>query len=114
MSHIEELRSQIEKSRNGKYRGAVRYDAGLRERVVSHAKTALASGETLPGIARCLEIATVTLRRWMEPAAEGAALRPVTLTTTERPTGCVLVSPGGYRVEGLSTDEAARLLALLA
>jgi len=114
MSHIEELRSQIEESRNGKYRGAVRYDAELRERVVAHAKTALASGERLQGIAQGLGLATVTLRRWMEPAAEGVALRPVTLMTPERSTGCVIVSPGGYRVEGLSTDEAARLLALLA
>ena len=114
MFQIEELRSQIEESRNGKHRGAVRYQVELRERVVAHTKSAMASGETLQSIARCLGIATETLRRWMRPAGDGVALRPVMVAAPERSSGCVIITPGGYRVEGLSADEAARILAMLA
>ena len=91
MFQIEELRSQIEESRNGKHRGAVRYQVELRERVVAHTKSAMASGETLQSIARCLGIATETLRRWMRPAGDGVALRPVMVAAPERSSGCVII-----------------------
>ena len=115
MSPIEELRSRIEESRRGKIAGAIRYKAELREQVVVHAMSAMASGETLQSIAQCLDLAAVTLRRWMRPVAGGPRVRPVMLAAPERSSaGCVIVSPGGYRVEGLSVDEAARMLAILA
>ncbi len=115
MSKIEELRSQIEGSQRGKSAGAIRYRAKLRGQVVAHAKSAMACGETPQSIAACLGIAAITLRRWMRPVADCAPLLPVVLAAPDpSASGCVLVSPNGYRVEGLSVDEAAHLLAMLA
>ncbi len=41
-------------------------------------------------------------------------MRPVMFAVSEHSSGCVMISPGGYRVEGLSADEAVRMLAMLA
>jgi hypothetical protein len=55
-------------------------------------------------------------RREGEADSPGQAFRPVAVTAlvpAARGAGLSVVSPGGYRVEGLSVEDAARLLRAL-
>jgi predicted transcriptional regulator len=62
-------------------------------------------------IARALGISTETVRRWCKGAARSAALVPVQIREETRTSGSVcLVSPRGWRLEGL---DLARALAVL-
>jgi hypothetical protein len=62
-------------------------------------------------LAREIGVSEPTLTKWLRPPA-GPVLRPVAITTTERPAGSrpVLITPTGVRVEGL---EGATLIAVL-
>lgn len=94
----------------------VRYPQAVRLEAVAFAHEALASGASLSGIATSLGIGEVTLSRWLEP--ERVGLREVEILGAEparmpAAAGVVLVSPSGFRVEGLELAQVAELLRVL-
>jgi hypothetical protein len=111
---IQQLRSTIRRCARDKHPNAVRYPAPVREAVVALARTRLGQGQSLARVARGVGLSFPTLTTWLAGSAE-PALRPVALAPAPDPVATppatiVLVTPEGFRVEGL---DGATLVAVL-
>ena len=86
------------------------YPTELRSEIVEYVNQELGRGGTLAAASDAVGVAKGTLYRWLETAAP--RLRPVRIAPAlMRAAGrFTLVSPQGYRVEGLDIDSAAALL----
>lgn len=112
------LRAQVA-AVGARYRGA-RIPPALRAELVAHARAWRAAGTSMRTIAAALGVAPESIRRWTQgtpsPAARSTALVPVRVVA-ERPVGMTppltLVSPRGFRVEGLGLADVGTLLAAL-
>ena len=92
-----------------------RYPTALRERATRWIRTQTAAGTSLRAVARALGIHTESARRWnRSDAAEltSTALVPIEIVVDEvRPARALtVISPAGFRVDGLSLVEAAALM----
>jgi len=92
----------------------------LRAQAESWACRQLAAGTGVTAVARALQVAPETVRRWVasRPTATAIAFVPVEIiadeaTTTAASCTLAVVAPGGYRVEGLTIVGAAALLRAL-
>lgn len=92
----------------------------LRERVLDATRRRRAGGASVAELAGALGLAGETLRRWLDtdveqPAPSGHARPlPVAVIGGAQGRGALsLVTPSGFRVEGLSVETAADLLARL-
>jgi hypothetical protein len=111
---IQQVRSTIRQCARGKHPNAVRYPAPVREAVVALARTRLGQGQTLARVARGVGISFPTLTTWLAGPAT-PALRPVTLAPDPDPAATssatiVLVTPEGFRVEGLDGETLVAVL----
>lgn len=120
----EGLAAEVVGSGRGELGKLWRCPAGLRSRIVLYAQRRQADGERVAEIAGRLGLAERTLRRWLrrERGEETAVgFRPVSIVPVAAgPGDCLgasaeltLVTPGGYRVEGLDVEAAAYLLRVL-
>lgn len=108
----DELRRQVE-AHGPRGRGR-RFPAELRAELVEAVHQLRAEGRTWKGIGDALGVTPQTVRRWSVERAADAPLVPVEIAAgREREDGLVVVSPHGYRVEGLSLEQAAALLRAL-
>lgn len=101
------LRESLENSRAGKNRWRCPQD--LRSEVVGYARDRRAEGDGVSKIAGDLGLSESGLSRWLRPAQSGfreVRIRP----ESSSPAGLVLVTPRGFRLEGLSASVALRLL----
>jgi DNA invertase Pin-like site-specific DNA recombinase len=108
-----ELTSQLLSERRG-LRGW--YPEELQEEAIGCAQAAVAQGQSVRGVAAALGVSHGTLYRWLEK--RGGQLRKVEVVQSEvvrceRSSNLVLVTPQGYRVEGLGVGDVARLLEVL-
>lgn len=93
-----------------------RYSAELRRLAVAVAQER--REEPLSRIARELGVSVVSLQRWIE-REEPARFRPVQVLPAAEPDLCgpspglTLITPRGYRVEGLDASSLATLLGAL-
>ena len=102
-----ELREAITRSRVGQTRW--RCPAELREEIVGFTNERRREGVSVMKVARELGMSESGLNRWL-PKGDGR-LRPVCVV--EEPSSSdqlVLVTPGGYRLEGLNASCAADVL----
>jgi len=122
-----EIRSEVQSLRKGPGR---KYSKALRERVLSWMKRALDDGMREVECMEALGIPLQRLLKWREEEqliaatvvpepviprpTESTALVPVRLRDDEFPFGPGLAfsAPGGYRIEGLTLDQAIGLLRL--
>ncbi len=103
-----ELRESIIRSRAGHKNW--RCPATLRQQIVAFANTQRQEGMAILKIAQQLGLSQSGLNRWLEGAEEGK-LRPVRIADPTTPQAMmVLVTPGGYRLEGLDVVSATDLL----
>ena len=111
---IRQVRSTIRRCARGKHPNAVRYPATVREAVVALARTRLEQGQSLARVARGVGVSFPTLTSWLagpvEPALRPVALAPAPDPVATPPATIVLVTPEGFRVEGL---DGATLVAVL-
>jgi hypothetical protein len=93
-----------------------RYTPELKQQIAMAARRLRESGLGWHRIGRALGIPNETIRRFC--GASGGIGRgvfaPVVVADDDSGTSAVLVTPGGYRVEGLSLDQVVRLLLRLA
>lgn len=100
------------------------YPSGVRERVVAHVLRARAEGTGWGTLGTALGVSATTLQRWCEGrGGEGAGFVPVKVDSGEEPAAqtlpsearpaLALVSPRGFRVEGLGFEDLVRLLQVL-
>jgi transposase-like protein len=106
-------------------RGRQGYSAQVRADAVTLLRTRKAEGIGLGACAEELGISTVTLRKWLKAADDTTSSqsaqhtsppatpamspwRPVALSTNASPAEArlSLTTPGGYRIEGLSLEQA--------
>jgi hypothetical protein len=98
------------------------YPAEVKEAGLTYARASRAAGESWRIAASRVPISTTTLGKWVRRAAtpsSGAALQlvPVEVSDPGLPLGSshpVLVSPSGFRLEGLCVGDAVAALQALA
>lgn len=92
------------------------YPAAVRRRVAAAARGLVADGWTPHRVAGRLGLAATTLARWLDADdSDRTAFVPV-VVRSDAPAALqpVLVTPAGYRVEGLDVEQLAALLPRLA
>lgn len=98
------------------------YPPAERQRLVAAVEGFLAQGLGIEAACKAAGVSDSTFRKWRIAAVPPPAMRPVEITALvpARPVASVgceaslrLVTPGGYRVEGLSVAAAAELLRVL-
>lgn len=87
----------------------VYYAEPLRERATRWARQELAAGATIATVAASLGIGRDTLRRWIAPAS-ATTLVPVEIVDAPRAAEVSVVSPSGFRISGLTLDDAIAVL----
>ena len=103
----------------GPKRPGRRIPARLKSRILSVVRGRQANGESQRGLAEALGLSGETLRRWLTaPSAveDRAPVRPLPVSVMPLPSPAVslaLVTPTGYRVEGLTVASAVELLSRL-
>lgn len=107
------LRAQVA-ALGPRHRGA-RIPRRVRADIITHALAWRAAGVSMRTIAAALGVAPESIRRWTQPTTAGqTALVPVRVVA-DRPGGVAppltLVSPRGFRVEGLGLADVGALLA---
>jgi transposase-like protein len=117
---IEELRHTIAAERSSWPGRRWRASQTLRARVVATVEDERAQGRSLGHIAVALGLHISVLRRWLRRRASESTAAPtfrhVTLRAPGWPStsGLVLVTPGGFRLEGLDLPTALTLLQAVA
>ena len=112
---IRQLRTTARQLARGKHRSSIRYPAPFRDAVVTVARTRVGHGRSLAQMARDVGVSFPTLAAWLE-RPERPSLRAVAVVApdldppTERRGPVVLITPHGFRVEGL---DGAALVAVL-
>ena len=102
-----DLREELTRIRAGRLRW--RCPAALREKVVEFTRARQGEGITVTHVAKELGISSSGLDRWLHRGQE--RLRPVRIVEEPpRSTDLVLVTPSGYRLEGLSIACASEVL----
>ncbi len=110
---LRSLRRQLAARARGRGK---RYAPDLRSRATAWAQRAIAGGARLTEVARALDIDDETLRKWLrKDSTATTSLVPVEVIVDEPVAlaGVRVVSPTGYRVEGLALDEVVALLRVL-
>ena len=109
------LRAEVLKLRPDKRR---RYSDDLKRRILAWVDRSVAVGETESDCGHTLGLKTWRFRMWRELHArkEVLALVPIDTHGAEQLFGArpILITPTGYRIEGLAVMELAKLLRELA
>ena|SRR5258706_11507669 len=114
MENREQLELRGELAREERGRGK-RYAIEVKRRAIEYAKRRRAQGRSLAEIGVELGLSVETVRRWCLASSakpRGKALVAVELMEPPRSLLSV-VSPSGYRVEGLTLEEAVTVLRAL-
>ncbi len=126
---LEQFRQEAQRLKAGRRSGSLPFPEALRAFAVRYAEHLVAAGGTVTDAAQQLGVSGPTLYEWRKgrpaghrrpnPAEKSAALVPVRVRPPSmdvRGAGVppvALVSPSGWRVEGLSVESAAQLLGKL-
>ena len=87
-----------------------RYSREVRVDAVAYLKRKKRDGSTHERVASELGIASWTLSRWVVETEKSGVVVPVELTRPKESTEPTLVTPRGYRIEGLSEEGLVRLV----
>ena len=108
MRELERLKREIGRLERGRGR---RYPAGLRERITVYARSRRDEGEGWATISDELAVPWETLRRWTLGPKPSTAMVPVeVIAPAVVAEGVAVVSPTGWRLEGLDVREAVAVL----
>lgn len=118
-AELEWIQSQI--ADFGTRDGSFRYPEEFRQRAARWATRQRRGGQTQAAIQRQVDVPWVTIQRWMQTLTEQAetestSLVPVQidrLSSSATADGMVLTSPDGWRLEGLTVDQAVEVLGRL-
>lgn len=112
MRELERLKREIGRLERGRGR---RYPAALRERIARYARSRHDEGASWATIGEELSVPWETLRRWSRGARSSTAMVPVEVVqpTVAAEAGVAIVSPTGWRLEGLEVRKAVAVLRAL-
>jgi len=113
-ARTEELRQAIEQQRSAARNGRWRCAPSVRQEVVAHARFLQECGESVGSVASGLGVSESALSRWLSEAEGQSGFRQAKVVAApavmDEGGVLVLVTPGGYRVEGLGLRSIAALL----
>ena len=114
---MEQLEAKIEDLKQRKAaRDNMRYSEAFKADATAVVRRLLKDGLTKSKISEWLDIPWVTLARWKDAEQDVGTpnsprgFRPVDVVDERSGSEPVLVSPGGWRIEGLSVDELVVLV----
>jgi len=107
---VREFRKRARLENGGRGGRSLRYSRELRQEAVAYLSRKKREGVGLAVVASELGVSSWSLWRWVQESERRVALVPVEVTETEESTGLFLVTPRGYRVEGLSEESLLRLV----
>lgn len=116
---MEHLAQQFveERQRRGEVGPGKRVSADLKRIAVEYSRQALDAGEDLEAVAGRLGVLPATLERWLDQALFEPTLREVVIRDevagSEASGRVTLVTPEGFRIEGLEASDLPTLLAQL-
>lgn len=112
MRELEQLKREVGRLERGRGR---RYPCALRERIVRYARSRRAEGHSWARIGEELSMPWETLRRWSRVGESSKAMVPVEVVPAAvvAEGGVAVVSPTGWRLEGLDVREAVAVLRAL-
>ena len=90
-----------------------RTPTSLRDEITVWAQGLRAEGHTLSAVAGAIGLSESTLGRWISVQGDPGHLRPVRVSgqvARVKSGGLAIVTPAGYRLEGLSLDDAVNVL----
>ena len=91
-----------------------RYSREEREAIVEQVRRLRSEGMTMTAVVAEVGVSQMTLAKWLKAANPGPAFLPVVVApTTPPPASLTLVTPAGYRIEGLTMDALLALLGRL-
>ena len=113
---MEQMEARIEDLKQRKAaRDKMRYSEAFKADATAVVRRLIKDGLTKSKVSNLLDIPWVTLARWKDaeqdvgsPKSSGG-FRPVNVVDERSGSEPVLVSPGGWRIEGLSVDELVAL-----
>jgi hypothetical protein len=110
---VEAFRGEVLQWRGARRKGARPYTAAMKTKALQLAKNLQAQGLAMDVVAKRIGICAATLYLWRSSSRESRMV-PVTVVRTEpqvvAPTSFVLVSPRGYRLEGVPVKLAVVML----
>ena len=114
---LRSIRREIARLRHGRPRTAVRYPAALRRTITTLARQRRTGGRGVAAVARELGLPRWTLNLWLQTPST-PIMRAVDVVADPprgglAPSGLVLITTTGVRVEGASLEELAALLRAL-
>ena len=108
------LRARIRKAAGRKPSHRRRYPAELRRDAGRYAAERCRSGSSVKRVAAELGLSAPTLGIWTQEYRDNQpAIRPVAVAEANPASSAVLVTPQGYRIEGLGLAEISELLRAL-
>ena len=123
---LEQFRQEAQRLKAGRRSGSLPFPEALRAFAVRYAEHTVAEGGTVTDAAKRLGVSGPTLYEWRKgraaghrgPKSAGKGAGLVSVRVGGHPAGAevrgvqpvALVSPSGWRVEGLSLEAAAQLL----
>jgi hypothetical protein len=116
VEEAERFRRRAAAENRGRAPRGWRYSSELRALAGSYCRAALAGDSDVASTAAELGVSVASLSRWVRaaPRGESSGLVPVEILDVEaipvQPGHHSVVTPGGYRIEGLSFSEVERLL----
>lgn len=110
---LKELSERLVGERGGRSGRGMRYSADLKHDVLNTASQCREAGRPVSAVARSLGVRSETLRRWLLAAEDPKGFRMVKIRRPAAADRIAIVSPLGFRVEGLDLTGAATLLRLL-
>ena len=107
------FRKQAREENRGRKGLARRYSRELRLDAVAYLNRKKRDGASVERIASELGVSNWSLSRWARESERLGVVVPVEVTASEESKELSLVTPGGYRVEGLSEEGLVRLVGRL-
>ena len=104
-----QFRESVREWNPGKVTGRRRFSEAQRGEAVSYLDRRRREGASVSLIAEELGVGKTTLERWRSRRSRFVRVEPL----PEAAMDLSMVSPGGYRIEGLSVDQAVDLLSRL-
>ena len=118
LTRVEQFRSALARSLGGRPGRGARYEEDLRQEAVALTRAGMREGKSLGRVAEELGIGSATLRRWLERGSAGEPFRPVEVQRQQeeepgKVSSLLVVTPSGWRIEGLRLVDLPELLRAL-
>ena len=102
---VRQLQLRIRALHRGQPANRIRYPQKLRAEIVAAAGAGHAAGRSVNSLARALGVSVPTLTTWLRRPSRGqlrrVAVAPNSMPALSLPTRPVVVTPHGFRIEGL-------------